>query len=210
MRIGNCDDVQRAFLGISHLAAVQRANAGQGLCMAKMEFADDHLRLLLRHRGRSRWIDAPYGTSREDLRKLFAAQGLPAEVEPLDHEGSYWVSDFEESPLLRYAAVLHELARGADVWVGYHAWRSWRGDLLVVAYDAAGTTSTDLVIQLDDRQWRLRVKISNRTPGALIGVGYSIIDHISTLLEQHSPAELDAMQSGNEIVIRQGYDLGGS
>ncbi|GAT71492.1 hypothetical protein PS9374_07183 [Planomonospora sphaerica] len=96
----------------------------------------------------------------------------------------------------RHGYVLYEVC-DPSAWDSYHEGRSWQGELTDVVYAPA---STYLLVRLDAVPWRVTVKLPLREPGGLIGIAYSVIDRITTLMEDPSPDQREQMRRG-EVVI---------
>lgn len=83
MRIGDPIRVGRGCRLLGEVAAVQRSNAGAGLCFSRVDLADDRGALLVHHPDRAPLhLDVEYGISRTDLRTLRRIFQLRASAVP--------------------------------------------------------------------------------------------------------------------------------
>ncbi|MFH8804521.1 hypothetical protein ACH4F6_33980 [Streptomyces sp. NPDC017936] len=198
MRIGDKGQVLRACRLLGELAAVQRPTAEWGLCFSRLEIVGERPGLLVESPARKTVrLDLKWDCTREALRCQLAAQGLPASPEPPGHDACLWTPRPDASSLIKHAYVLRELALSADAFYNYDIGQSWRGTVLDIAYQE---TSTDLLVEVDGKPWRIRQKIRTSRPGSLTGVAYSLMDQITGLVEGTHPVPSEDVREGTVIL----------
>ncbi|MFC4062623.1 hypothetical protein ACFOWE_30355 [Planomonospora corallina] len=184
------------------MQAIQRFNAETGLCFARIGLTGERASLTVRHPDHlPLHLDVDYGISRQALRALLAMHGLPAHPEPTDYDSNIRTPRPQDPGELRHGYVLYEIC-DTSAWSSYHEGRSWQGELTDIIYEP---TSTNLLVCLDVVPWQVKVKLPLREPGGLIGIAYSVVDRISTLMEDPSPEQREQMRHG-EVLITYPYE----
>ncbi|MBG0825953.1 hypothetical protein HS048_35365 [Planomonospora sp. ID91781] len=209
MRIGDTAQVRRACGLIANVQGIQRFNAEAGLRFARIGLTGERALLVVQHPGRPPLhLKVDYDITRQALGALLAAHGLPVRPESAEIGG---YDDIVTTPRPqdpgehRHGYVLYEVC-DTSAWDAYHEGRSWRGELTDIVYTPA---STDLLVRLDAVAWRVRVKLPLRESGGLIGIAYSVVDRITTLVEDPSPDQREQMRHG-EVVITYSYRIHGT
>ncbi|MER5650208.1 hypothetical protein [Streptosporangium sp. NPDC002524] len=196
MRIGDTVQVQRTCGLLGQVQAVQRFNAEAGLCFTRIGLTGDSASLVVEHPDHPPLhLEVDYDVSRQALRALLSAQGLPARPEPADYDYTVVTPRPHGPALIRHGYVLYELC-DTSAWTDYHEGRSWQGELTDIVYEPAGT---DLLIRLDGMPWRVTVKLSVHELGDLVGAAYNVVDRISALIETPSAAQREQMHHGEVL-----------
>ncbi|MFF0250003.1 hypothetical protein [Streptosporangium sandarakinum] len=203
MRVGDTARVHQACGLLAQVQAIQRFNAEAGLCFARIGLTGERASLVVEHPDHPPLhLEVDYDISRQALRALLTAQGLPADPEPAGYDHTAVIPDPRGPGLFRHGCVLYELC-DTSAWTDYHEGRSWQGEITDIVYEPAGT---DLLVRLDGVPWRVTVKLSNRESGSLIGIAYSVIDRISTLLEAPSTKQREQMRRGEVTITYTGKE----
>ncbi|MEU4541127.1 hypothetical protein AB0G15_40470 [Streptosporangium sp. NPDC023825] len=196
MRIGDTVQVRRACGLVFTVQGIQRFNAETGLCFARIGLIGERASLTVQHPDHPPvHLKVDYDISRQALRALLAAQSLPLDPEPADYDATMRTPHPHNSGELRHGYALYEIC-DTSAWDSYHKGRSWQGELTDILY---APTSTDLLVRLDGVPWRVRVKLSSES-GDLIGIAYSVVDNISTLMEAPSPDQREQVRHGEALI----------
>jgi hypothetical protein len=202
MRLGDTTQVRRGFGLLRDIAAVQRANAEAGLQIERIGLGDVPDVIIGHPHLAPHQLELTYDTSRSQLRELLAQAGFPADEELADHDHSDWRPPANAHPFLRYASVLNELWADGEAFASYvhqlaNPWPS--SALSEIRAGEAGEARLSLTF--DGRPWTAYVIIRSGDPGALIGIGYSIIEHIDQLLHHPTIEQQRQIQTGSVRLV---------
>ncbi|GHH70725.1 hypothetical protein GCM10017673_23050 [Streptosporangium violaceochromogenes] len=196
MRVGDSIQVHQACGLLAQVQAIQRFNAEAGLCFARIGFTGKQATLVVEHPNHPPLhLKVEYDISCEALRALLTARGLPARPEPADYDYTVMTPRPHGPGLIRHGYALHELC-DTSAWTDYHLAQPWQGELTDIVYEP---DSTDLLMRLDGMPWRVRVRLSVRHAGDLVGAAYNVVDRIGNLLEKPSAEQREQMCHGEVL-----------
>ncbi|MET8863843.1 hypothetical protein ABZW11_12880 [Nonomuraea sp. NPDC004580] len=184
------------------IAAVQRANAEAGLRFERIGLGVAPYITVTQWQLPSQQLELTYDTSRSQLRGLLDQAGLPARQEPADHDHSDWRPPATAHPFVRYANVLNELWADGEAFATYIHQLGFPWPASTLTEVTAGKAGeAQLSIAFEGRPWTACVIIRSGNPAALIGIGYSIVEHIDQLLHRPTIEQQQQMQTGSVQLI---------
>lgn len=129
MRFGDKAGVHRVCGLLAQVQVVQRFNAGAGLCFAHIGLVGERASLRVEHFDHPPLrLEVEHDISREALRALLTARGLPARPEPADYDYTVVTPHPHGPGLIRHGYALRELC-DTSAWTDYHLAQPWQGEL---------------------------------------------------------------------------------